>query len=153
MTKKDVEKIIALLNATRKEKVEPDGNAMLAWTLIFEPYDYETVKQAALQHMRTHGYFPTPDELIAHIPLPPEPPPQEEPNDDPPEWKRAKARYAVLRKLRRDAGLPETAADAKLYGMTANEVADKYDEKGLSFGAIMRDLGIERDGRPALPEG
>ena len=141
MTKKETEKLFSLFT-TLNPLWNPKENSALAWTLILEPYDYETVKEAAVKCLRKDWHIPKPAEIVAEIPQEAAPAPEETKKaDEPtPNEKRALARYAVLRKLRREHGLPETPSAARAYGMTAMQVMDEYDELGLSCEAVARDF-------------
>lgn len=142
MTRQETEKLFELLTALTITW-KPKKNAALAWTLVLEPYDYETVKAAVISLQRKTNQIPLPAEIVAEIKaLAPAPAAEtEEQTDEPtPNEKRALARYAVLRKLRREHGLPETPSAARAYGMTAMQVMDEYDAAGLGCDAVARDF-------------
>lgn len=45
-----------------------DRKTAYAWQLALEPYDYEAVRAAALEHCRRSRYYPTISEIVEHIP-------------------------------------------------------------------------------------
>lgn len=45
-----------------------DGKTAYAWQLALKPYDYEAVREAALEHCRRSRYYPTISEIVERIP-------------------------------------------------------------------------------------
>jgi hypothetical protein len=141
MTRKEVSKLFELFGALRNEKITPKDNQILAWTLALEPFKYDTIKAAALSHFRKHNYIPSPAEIIAEIPqdiadaaIKPAQ------DDDPqtPQEAEALKMYRILTATRKAKGLPEHLSEAHAHGMTANELADKYEEANVSFAPVAR---------------
>lgn len=139
MTRKDIGKLFELFSAIRRDAVTLKNNEALAWTLVLEPYDYEKVKAAALSHFQKHNYIPSPAELIAEIPQEAASAPETEETDEPtPQEAEALKLYKIICATRKAKGLPEHLSEAHEYGMTAAELADKYDEAGCSCDAAMK---------------
>lgn len=73
MTKDEVEKLFLLLKQFYPKK-KHDANFKLAWVMALKPYDYEDVKEAALEHARKNRFFPDISEIVALL---------KKPEDDP----------------------------------------------------------------------
>ncbi len=69
MDSTDVKKLWALLLELYPNQTHARTRERLAaWQLVLEPYTYEQVKQAALEHARKCRFYPSVSELVALIP-------------------------------------------------------------------------------------
>lgn len=139
MTRQDTEKLFELLMAL-SVTWKPKKNAALAWTLVLEPYDYETVKAATIRLQRKTAQIPLPAEIVREIEAQEaaSAPETEETDEPTPQEAEALKLYKIICATRKAKGLPEHLSEAHEYGMTAAELADKYDEAGCSCDAAMK---------------
>lgn len=71
MTAKQTESIVRLLLALCPAKQPRIDKAFAAaWVEAFKPYDYETVKAAAVGYARKKAFFPAVSDLLATVPPP-----------------------------------------------------------------------------------
>lgn len=77
MEQNDVTRLWALLRELYPRQPQTETKERkAAWYLALEPFDYETVRKAALAHSRRSDYYPSVSEIVAGIP-------HEEPQEDP----------------------------------------------------------------------
>ena len=138
MTRQDTEKLFELLMAL-SVTWKPKKNAALAWTLVLEPYDYETVKAATIRLQRKTAQIPLPAEIVREIEAQePAAAPEEETDEPTPQEAEAMKLYKIICGTRKAKGLPEHLSEAHARGMTAMELADKYDEAGVGCDAVLK---------------
>ena len=71
MDKSEVEKLFALLAELYPRQRQPETDKRLyAWELALEPYKYEEIRAAALEHARKSQYFPSIAEITENLPKP-----------------------------------------------------------------------------------
>ena len=122
-------------------------NIRAAWLSVLEPYSRETVKKAVLEYLRVNTNFPRPQEIAVLCPPLPVTPVEQSSRTMGPvgpmdakakeEQNRLFARMIAerdrLSPLRRAAGIPATAEEAKTAGMTATEWWNQCERAGLNY--------------------
>ena len=82
MNTEDARKLVTLLNRLHPKKPQPlDNDSILFWREVLKPWDYPTVREAAIRRARTNRFYPDPTELAQMLPQPPEPEEPEYIND------------------------------------------------------------------------
>lgn len=164
MTKSDVDDLFELLEYyfSGHQKLKVKG-LRAAWLAVLEPYSREDVKTALMSFLREKPGFPTPQEVAIRCPALPayrtspegatKPQPfygldtrAKEAQDR--LFARMKAERDRLIPLRRAAGIPATAEEAKTAGMTATEWWNQCERAGLNYpDSVWREEGLADGGR------
>lgn len=138
MTGKDVDNLFDLLGIFRPgDKHLLDQNLRNAWLLVLKPYAPEDVREAVAQYFRESSYWPDVTEIAKHCPMIPA---KEQKTDgelhelDRKHWERQvkmSERYSEIKRLRREAGLPETGLEAHKAGISPDEYDRLVEAVGL----------------------
>lgn len=72
-------KLLQLLNRLHPKRQQTiDRDSVLFWREVLKPWDYPTVRSAAIARARRNAYYPDATELAQMLPPPPTPEPVEE---------------------------------------------------------------------------
>ena len=131
MDREDVVKLFRFFSALRP-KWKPEPNAVEAWAIVLEPYQYEDIRAAAASCFRKRDYIPDPAEIVAEMTG------RDISRDTvftPAELTILDA-YKQLQQRRIAAGLPPTPSRAGKSYRSISELMDRYDSLGLGLDSI-----------------
>ena len=131
MNRDDVVKLFRFFSALRP-RWKPEPNAVEAWALVLEPYQYEDVRRAAASCFRKRDYIPDPAEIVSELTG------RDIVRDAPfrSDELTALDAYEQLKQRRVRAGLPPTPSRAGKSYRSISELMDQYDSAGLGLDSI-----------------
>lgn len=121
MTKAEIDKLCLLLKQFYPKKNYSD-NFKLSWKMALEPYSYDQVKNAVLEHVRESQFFPDIYDLTKRLPSP---------KKDDKDSDRSECLLKYLKDFRK-----------RNEGIEVNPVTHYAAENGLTIGEAERVMGI-----------
>lgn len=135
LTREDIDDLFGTLAIFRPKDPHLSSKKLrTAWHMALSPYERGDVREAVGAWFRQSKYWPEPAEIAALCPPLPEkkqaaPPAEPEAQD----VQKRLARWRTLAELRREAGVPATASEAKAAGLADGAWLDLLAERGLAW--------------------
>lgn len=141
MTGQDVDRLFELLAIFRPgDRHLEDRQLRSAWLFVLKPYEPEDVRSAVAEYFRERKYWPDVTDIANLCPKITKNTRDWTTPDTDRHWKKHAElleRYMVLKRRRREAGLPETWREALEAGLTAHGYVKAACEAGLWVDTIM----------------
>lgn len=144
LTASEVNQLFDLLKELHGKDKPRDERTIFIWATVLKPWNYKQVRAAVLERARSgNRYYPDPAEITELLPASSEQSSRTMGPVGPMEarakaqqdrlFARMKAERDRLIPLRRAAGLPATAEEAKAAGMTSVEWWNALETAGLNY--------------------